>query len=120
MGQLRETLTEKEDQETSRKLADLKQEIFGASSQSIILSHNQSSLKKERSQSLGRSRGSCSNNMRGGESGSENQYFCPQTKNMKCEMFLNDLFELKLEQERMKREILNYVQTIDSFYIDKI
>lgn len=50
----------------------------------------------------------------------ENGYYCPLTVNKKFESFLDDLFDLKLEVDRTKKEILNYVTTIENFFTEKL
>lgn len=35
-------------------------------------------------------------------------------------MFLDDLFELKLESSRTREEIVSYVKVIETFYTDKL
>ena len=49
-----------------------------------------------------------------------NNFFCPHTKNKKFELFLTDLFELELEPEKTKSEIVKFVRLIETFYSEKI
>ena len=53
--------------------------------------------------------------------GSSSSYFCPYTENHKFDQFLTDLFSLKtLDDDRKKSEILRYMQTVETFYTDRI
>ncbi|CDW88143.1 UNKNOWN [Stylonychia lemnae] len=49
-----------------------------------------------------------------------NNYFCPLTQNKKFEEFLKDLNDIKIDQDRVKQEIINYVKVIESFYTQKL
>lgn len=49
-----------------------------------------------------------------------NSMFCPLTQNKKFEAFLDDLFDLNIAQHKMKSEIVNYMQIVESFYTDKL
>jgi hypothetical protein len=46
--------------------------------------------------------------------------FCPLTQNKKFEIFLDDLFDLKADLFRTKKEIVNYMQIVETFYTDKL
>jgi len=48
----------------------------------------------------------------------DNSYFCPYTSNKKFEKFIDDMFTLKFDDEKMKTEIISYVKVIESFYND--
>jgi hypothetical protein len=50
----------------------------------------------------------------------QNNYQSPYTKNEKFEQFINDILELGLDQEITKKEIINFVKIIETFYCDKI
>jgi len=46
--------------------------------------------------------------------------YCPQTVNKKFETFVTDLLALQIDSEQTKKELVKYLQVIESFYIDKI
>jgi hypothetical protein len=47
-------------------------------------------------------------------------YYCPFTKNRKFEVFLDDLFDLGFEHDRIKQEIIQYVSAIEVYYSEKL
>jgi hypothetical protein len=47
-------------------------------------------------------------------------FYCPFTKNRKFETFLDDLFDLGFENERVKQEILQYVSALEAYYAEKL
>ena len=47
-------------------------------------------------------------------------FYCPFTKNRKFEIFLEDLFDLGFENDRIKQEILQYVSALEAYYGEKL
>jgi len=47
-------------------------------------------------------------------------FYCPFTKNRKFEIFLEDLFDLGFENDRIKQEILQYVSALEAYYAEKL
>ena len=48
------------------------------------------------------------------------EVYCPLTKNSKFENFTKDLLELKLDADQTQKELVKYLQVIETFYTDKI
>ena len=46
--------------------------------------------------------------------------YCPFTHNAKFETFLEDLFEMRITQHNIRRQILDYVKCIETHYMDII
>jgi hypothetical protein len=49
----------------------------------------------------------------------ELSFHCPITRNQKFEMFIDDLFDLNFDRDRTKKEIIDYVRTLDAWYSEK-